>query len=426
MLKCNPTKKTKDLLRNKSTNILTIIHSNLYFPTYSNSLKDIGKYLGSTWSNADLIGIQTLVWRKRWEKTNDVELREALIKYNYEDCVALKTVTDTIYGIFNRDNFKISDNESKNMSNVEEMKFDYDNTSPFFGNFVAVTKDIDVINKCAYFEYQRNKIYFRTNSTIKKSIQRKKKQAIFKYKPNKIIDIKSYRCYSCNSKDIVKDEKNIYKKIFFDLRFLQYGIKRWITTYQTFLYRCQSCKKSFIPKNFMEIYVNNINKSPPKYYMKRERIGFGRNLLSWIIHQNIVNGTPFRHLERNLRDYFGIPIEYYRIFYLKLIASKWYGKTYKTILKKITNGHLIHADETKLKTKDEDGYVWVFTNMEEVIYLYKSSREADFLHDLLKDFNGVLVTDFYAGYDSLKCPQQKCLVHLIRDLNDALLKKSIR
>jgi hypothetical protein len=32
------------------------------------------------------------------------------------------------------------------------------------------------------------------------------------------------------------------------------------------------------------------------------------------------------------------------------------------------------------------------------------------------------VTDFYAAYDSIECPQQKCLIHLIRDLNDELLK----
>src|SRR5262249_33960274 len=42
--------------------------------------------------------------------------------------------------------------------------------------------------------------------------------------------------------------------------------------------------------------------------------------------------------------------------------------------------------------------------------------------DLLKDFQGVLVSDFYAAYDSLPCAQQKCLVHLIRDLNTDLRK----
>src|SRR5205085_8620528 len=40
--------------------------------------------------------------------------------------------------------------------------------------------------------------------------------------------------------------------------------------------------------------------------------------------------------------------------------------------------------------------------------------------DLLKEFKGVLVTDFYAGYESLPCYQQKCLIHLIRDFNNDL------
>jgi len=42
---------------------------------------------------------------------------------------------------------------------------------------------------------------------------------------------------------------------------------------------------------------------------------------------------------------------------------------------------------------------------------------------VLKDFNGVLVSDFYAAYDSLNCAQQKCLIHLIRDLNEDLYKE---
>src|SRR5262249_45377339 len=38
------------------------------------------------------------------------------------------------------------------------------------------------------------------------------------------------------------------------------------------------------------------------------------------------------------------------------------------------------------------------------------------------NFRGILVTDFYAAYDAIECPQQKCLIHLIRDLNDEFLK----
>jgi hypothetical protein len=41
---------------------------------------------------------------------------------------------------------------------------------------------------------------------------------------------------------------------------------------------------------------------------------------------------------------------------------------------------------------------------------------------MLKGFSGVLVSDFYAAYDAIECPQQKCLIHFIRDLNDDLLQ----
>jgi hypothetical protein len=50
------------------------------------------------------------------------------------------------------------------------------------------------------------------------------------------------------------------------------------------------------------------------------------------------------------------------------------------------------------------------------------TRETGFLDVLLADFKGTVVSDFYGGYDALPCRQQKCLVHLIRDLNDDLWK----
>jgi hypothetical protein len=36
----------------------------------------------------------------------------------------------------------------------------------------------------------------------------------------------------------------------------------------------------------------------------------------------------------------------------------------------------------------------------------------------LNGFGGVLVSDFFTAYDSIESPQQKCLIHLIRDMNE--------
>jgi Transposase IS66 family len=37
-------------------------------------------------------------------------------------------------------------------------------------------------------------------------------------------------------------------------------------------------------------------------------------------------------------------------------------------------------------------------------------------------YEGVLISDFYPGYDAIPCRQQKCWVHLIRDINNDLWK----
>lgn len=96
--------------------------------------------------------------------------------------------------------------------------------------------------------------------------------------------------------------------------------------------------------------------------------------------------------------------------------------TYKKLIPQITNGLMLHADETHVKLTTKEGYVWILTTLETVIFMYKNTREGEFLKDLLRDFQGVLISDFFAAYDSLDCPQQKCLIHLIRDLNHDLFQ----
>jgi hypothetical protein len=67
------------------------------------------------------------------------------------------------------------------------------------------------------------------------------------------------------------------------------------------------------------------------------------------------------------------------------------------------------------------GYVWVFASLHAVAFVYADTREGEFVQTLLREFKGVLISDFYAAYDSVECRQQKCLIHLMRDLNDEIL-----
>jgi hypothetical protein len=61
--------------------------------------------------------------------------------------------------------------------------------------------------------------------------------------------------------------------------------------------------------------------------------------------------------------------------------------------------------------------------MREVIYIWSDTREGSVARNFLEEFKGVLVSDFYSAYDAIDCPQQRCLIHLIRDLNKNVLRE---
>jgi hypothetical protein len=123
-----------------------------------------------------------------------------------------------------------------------------------------------------------------------------------------------------------------------------------------------------------------------------------------------------------MKKLFGLNFSRDQINRFKAAAAQIYECAYSQILKRLCSGRLLHVDETSVSVKGKGGYVWVLTSMEDVAYFYSPTREGNTIQTMLKDFSGVLVSDFYAAYDAIQCPQQKCLIHFIRDLNDELLK----
>src|SRR5262249_26277277 len=102
--------------------------------------------------------------------------------------------------------------------------------------------------------------------------------------------------------------------------------------------------------------------------------------------------------------------------------ASYYAPTEAANLEAIMKSDFVHVDETKLNIEGADHYVWVFTDGQHVIFRLTETREADIVREVLAGYKGVVVSDFYSGYDGVPCRQQKCLVHLIRDINDDLWK----
>src|SRR5260370_30939246 len=143
----------------------------------------------------------------------------------------------------------------------------------------------------------------------------------------------------------------------------------------------------------------------------------GPNLRAFIIYLLIELRLSRQKAAEHASSLFDLPLTKIITTKIKREAAERYTPTYRGILRQIAKGALVHADETKGVVIGGGHYVWVFTNLTTVAYVYAESRESTILDDVLNGFSGVLVSDFYAAYDSVPCAQQNCLIHLMRDIN---------
>jgi hypothetical protein len=191
--------------------------------------------------------------------------------------------------------------------------------------------------------------------------------------------------------------------VVYDLKLSSTGIKRWVLRYSLQRYICWTCKKAF--------------------HRRDHSFRYGNNICAYVAYQAIELHLSQNAVAKSVEQLFGLPMSRGLINHLKARIADRYEETYIAILDRIVSGKLVHADETRVTIAGKEAYVWVFTSLEDVAFVYSETREATTPQDVLKGFDGVLVTDFYAGYDSLDCLQQKCLIHLMRDINEDLCKQ---
>ena len=383
----------EDLI-NRLVNVNKHIYGKVHFPVYSNRLKELGTFIGTAWTSPKASGLQSLVWRHHWDETQNVGYQKLLVTYNEEDCAALKLITDSLSEIGNLEK----------CINVNEMK----RQTPFkYGRKKYVIDDFETITQCAYFDYQRKKIYLGANNNLRRKYVKRQRLLQRNYRINQYVDvIFPEHCPICKNTNLRQHEKG-KPKLVVDLKFFNGGIKRWVTKVAKKRFFCLNCNKTFVPDS-----VKGLG-------------NYGRNLMAWSVNQHVAHRMSLEKISDTLAESFNIHLRHSTVRVFRATLSKTYQATYNEIKQSILDGKLIHADETRVSIRGVLGYVWVLTNIDSVFYTYRATRETKFLTDMLADFKGVLISDFYPGYDSLSCMQQKCLIHLVRDLNDDLFKNPL-
>jgi len=380
-----------DRLMESAVNLLAIVYAQVYFPTYSNSLKDVAKYLGFSWSEPTASGLMALHWRRQWERFRGPALKRKLLSYNAEDCAAAEIVAQALSSL---------SSPNANVVDAGSVKCEYPQR---FGKNEFVLPEFELINAAARWDHQREKVYVRTGKHSIRQRLRAGAQSVSRVIP--VVEVAEERptsCPECGSTEIKRWGRLV--RTIHDLKLSRVGIKRWVVQYSFPRYICWRCRKTF----------HKFAAEPGKY---------GATIRAYAAYQVIELQLAQRAVARSLVQLFNVPVSAETVNRLKSDEAGRYKGAYQALLQKIVRGPVVHADETKAKIIGKQGYVWTFANSEEVVFAFSENREASTPMRVLEGFGGVLVSDFYAAYDSIACSHQKCLIHLMRDINEDLCKQ---
>ena len=380
-------------------NVNSYIYGKIYFPTFSNRLKEIGSLLGASWPASIMSGLQSLVWRYKWEKTKNSLYKDDLLIYNDRDCNALKLLVNKIS--------EISDQgcTNKNIVFVDQKR----KLSTETGEEIHAT--LELILKSSHEHYDKNKISFskdRPDGEKRKRGGQKGHTGFVRIVPakvNKVVEVLAVsECKKCGKDLVQHPQKNISKTII-DLQFTKTGCKKVVFLYESHKSYCKACKKYCMPEFF---------------YKGKDLCTFGHGFKSWVVYQRVALRLPYHLIVQDSVEMFDEPISTSSAYnFLKDLSSQ-YAESDRILLKKILSNPFIHSDETPINIQGVNQYVWTFTDGTHVIFRLTETRESDIVHKTLHGYEGVLLSDFYGGYDSVNCRQQKCWSHLIRDINDDL------
>ena len=249
-------------------NVLGAIRTNVYFPAYSNGLKDIASFLGVTWTGKVRSGIECIAARMRWEESRDSVIKEEILDYNRQDCLAVQRVVNFLVSLVSPECYRDPLVQLASEIRVE--------SHGRFGKVDFAVPEMSFINKCARFNYQRDKVLVRTDPAVRASVRRKRARARpFGKQMSRFRCDPAVRCPACGGIRVTLLRSNSDSKLVYDLKFTRTGVKRWVVRYFSKRRRCLEMQEVVLLKPYPTNQVT------------------GHALASWAVYQHIALRQSF-------------------------------------------------------------------------------------------------------------------------------------
>lgn len=166
----------------------------------------------------------------------------------------------------------------------------------------------------------------------------------------------------------------------------------------------------------------------PKLDLKEETVGhhrFGLNIFTLVATLRERLRLPVGVIRLYFKTLYNLDLSEGEIISILKKVTDLSKTRYEDIFSQIKKSPCLCADETGFRENGVNGYLWNFSTPQSQIILYRKSRGSKAVREVLgedgKDYQGVVVSDFYAAYNEYCGFHQRCWAHFLRDVHD--LKK---
>lgn len=198
-----------------------------------------------------------------------------------------------------------------------------------------------------------------------------------------------------------------------------------VTEHVIFKRYCFSCHRRSYPTPDLSSYV-----------IGKYRIGI--NLMGLISTMRSEMRLPIATIQNHLLIFYNLKLSVGEIVRILHVVAGFGKPDYEKIKLQLLQSPVIHADETGGRENGKNGYFWNFSNDKFQFLLYRKSRGSKVVREVLgkdgENYEGVIISDFYAAYNEYAGFHQRCLVHYQRDMKtlieeypaDRILKRWVK
>ena len=212
--------------------------------------------------------------------------------------------------------------------------------------------------------------------------------------PNRFKELKLKRCPDCGK--LLGRPRSIHKKIIEDILEPQPLI---ITKFTIPYYFCAHCNKEVIP-------------SDPEL---PEEGRFGYNLQAQIALMKYEDRLPLAKIANTLNRQYGLSLVPATILDITRRVADNLQTIYEAIKEEVKKSGQVVADETGLKVKGKNFWLWAFVSLTSTLFLIRKSRGQQPIKEALGKYKGIVTCDGWTSYGKVVKIIQRCWAHILRE-----------